>query len=130
MRRRRSALVIARTDALAVDGEEAALTRIQAYATAGADLIFVEGAYSETQLRRIRDVVPGVPLMVNLSEAGDHSALPPERILAECGVALMIYPVGPLLAAAGAVAQTYRPASAASSIRSTRRSPRPSERPS
>jgi 2-methylisocitrate lyase-like PEP mutase family enzyme len=52
--------------------------------------------------------VPGVPLMVNLSEAGDHSALPPTRVLAECGVALMIYPVGPLLSAAGAVAESYR----------------------
>ncbi|GGL17396.1 FAD-dependent monooxygenase [Nocardia jinanensis] len=106
--RRTSALVIARTDALSVEGEAAALDRARAYAAAGADLIFVEGVYSEHALRRVRDAVPGVPLMVNLSEAGDHSDLPPAQVLAECGVALMIYPVAPLLSAAEAVADTYR----------------------
>ncbi|GAA0837309.1 hypothetical protein GCM10009525_45370 [Streptosporangium amethystogenes subsp. fukuiense] len=116
--RRRSILVIARTDALAVEGLESALARVRAYAAAGADLVFVEGAYTEESLRAIRAAVPGTPLMVNLSEAGDHSALPPTRILQECGVALLIYPVAPILAAAQAAAQTYQ------AIRSTGRSDR------
>ncbi len=105
--RRTSMLVIARTDAVAVEGFEAALARARAYADAGADLVFAEGVYTEEGLRALRDAVRGTPLMVNLSEAGDHSALPPTQILFECGVALMIHPVAPLLAAAEAAAATY-----------------------
>ena len=105
--RRSSMLVIARTDALTVDGFDAVLTRARAYAAAGADLIFAEGVTTEADLRALRDVTGGIPLVVSLSEAGDHSQLPSERILFECGVALVIHPVAPVLAAADAVAQAY-----------------------
>ncbi|MDV8069127.1 FAD-dependent monooxygenase [Rhodococcus sp. IEGM 1366] len=114
--RRRSALIIARTDALSVDGIDAALTRVRAYAAAGADLVFVEGAYSEELLRAIHDAIPGTPLVINVSEAGDHSALPHPRILRELGVALMIYPVAPILASAESITAMY------TQIRATRSS--------
>ncbi|MFZ2174915.1 MAG: isocitrate lyase/phosphoenolpyruvate mutase family protein, partial [Rhodococcus sp. (in: high G+C Gram-positive bacteria)] len=106
--RRQSALIIARTDALSVEGLDAALTRVRAYVGAGADLVFVEGAYSEELLRAIHGAVPGTPLMINVSEAGDHSALPHPRILRELGVALMIYPVAPILASTEAITAMYK----------------------
>lgn len=105
---RTSALVIARTDAKGVDGFEAVLARAEAYARAGADVIFAEGVYSREELTALRGVVGGRPLMVNLSEAGDSSALPPIEIAHEAGVGLLIHPVSAVLAAAEGIAATYQ----------------------
>ncbi|WP_244929228.1 FAD-dependent monooxygenase [Nocardioides sp. W7] len=104
---RSSLLVIARTDAMTVEGFSATLKRASAYAAAGADLIFAEGVYAKAELLALREAVGGTPLVVSLSEAGDHSDLPADRILSECGVALVIQPVSALLASAKAVATTY-----------------------
>lgn len=108
---RSSILVIARTDALGVDGFDAVLERAAAYAAAGADLIFAEGVTSREQLTALRDAVgQGAarrPLMVNLSEAGDHSDLPTLPIACEAGVGLLIQPVSAVLAAAQAIAGVY-----------------------
>ncbi|GGD28510.1 hypothetical protein GCM10007231_30030 [Nocardioides daphniae] len=105
---RTSALVIARTDAKGVDGFDAVLERAAAYARAGADLVFAEGVYSREELTALRGVVQGRPLMVNLSEAGDASALPPIEIAHEAGVGLLIHPVSAVLAAAEGIAETCR----------------------
>jgi len=55
--------IIARTDARAVEGFEAALVRARAYRKAGADIIFVEAPRGIDELRAIVDAFPGVPLM-------------------------------------------------------------------
>ena len=62
-------LVIARTDARAALGLEEALERAQAYAEAGADVIFVESPRSEEELARIGEQVDK-PLLANMVESG------------------------------------------------------------
>lgn len=62
-------IIIARTDAVAVDGVEAAVERARAYAAAGADMIFFEAPESAAQVEYAVASVP-VPLMLNLVEGG------------------------------------------------------------
>ena len=62
--------IIARTDALAVNGIEDALERAHAYAEAGADVIFVEAPTTEEHLRQITASLKGIPLLLNLVEGG------------------------------------------------------------
>jgi 2-methylisocitrate lyase-like PEP mutase family enzyme len=62
--------IIARTDALAVNGIEDALDRAHAYAEAGADVIFVEAPTTFDQLKEITDSLQGIPQMINLVEGG------------------------------------------------------------
>jgi 2-methylisocitrate lyase-like PEP mutase family enzyme len=92
-------LVIARTDAVAVEGVDAALERARAFAAAGADLLFVEAPTSEADVERIAGELAGVaPLVFNWAEGGRTPALSLERI-GELGFALVLYPIGTLLAA-------------------------------
>lgn len=62
--------IIARTDALAVNGMGDALERAHAYAEAGADLIFVEAPTTIEQLKEITSKQQGVPQIINLVEGG------------------------------------------------------------
>lgn len=62
--------IIARTDALAVNGIEDALDRAHAYAEAGADVIFVEAPTTFDQLKQITDSLQGIPQIINLVEGG------------------------------------------------------------
>lgn len=88
----RNTLVIARTDALAVEGTNAALERAERYLEAGADMLFIEALRSETDMRaateRFRD---RAPLMVNMVEGG-HTPVMSARRLQEFGFAIVIYP--------------------------------------
>ena len=100
-------VVIARTDALSVLGIDEAIARVRAYRDVGADLVFVEGASSAEQLDVLHGALPGERLVVNVSEADPTlRPLPPSELGAR-GVALALYPVAPLLAAARAAAATY-----------------------
>lgn len=68
---RREMLIIARTDAIAVEGFEAALERAHAYADAGADVLFVEAPQSLGQMRAIVESLgKRAPLLVNMIEGG------------------------------------------------------------
>jgi 2-methylisocitrate lyase-like PEP mutase family enzyme len=62
--------IIARTDALAVNGMEDALDRAHAYAEAGADIIFVEAPTTMEQLHQITSSLTGIPQIINLVEGG------------------------------------------------------------
>jgi len=100
-------VVVARTDALSVLGADAVLERCRAFADAGVDAVFVEGA-DLTVLERVADAVPGMPLVQSRSEAGgpvDSGATDVE--LEEVGVRLVIHPVSAVLAAARAQEQVY-----------------------
>ena len=66
-RRDLSLVVIARTDALAVDGFEAAVERGRAFAEAGADVVFIEAPTDADQLAALPGLVP-VPLLANMVE--------------------------------------------------------------
>lgn len=92
-------VLIARTDAAAVEGVDAAVDRARAYADAGADVLFVEAPTSEDDIARVagqlRDVAP---LVFNWAEGGRTPPLSLPRI-AELGYSLVLFPVGTLLAA-------------------------------
>ncbi len=83
-------VVIARTDAIASEGVDAALERARAYRDAGADVIFVEAPESVEQIELIAREVPG-PKLINMFHGGKTPVVPRER-LAELGYRLVIIP--------------------------------------
>src|SRR6202790_3057467 len=87
-RRSDELLIIARTDARATEGFQAALDRAALYVEAGADLIFIEAPESEEEVRRIPASLP-VPQLVNLV-VGGPTPIPGQAELAESGVALVV----------------------------------------
>jgi 2-methylisocitrate lyase-like PEP mutase family enzyme len=95
-------LLIARTDAGAVEGLEAAIERGHRYREAGADVIFIEAPQSEAEIRAVAAAFPGVPLLFNYAEGG---RTPPvgHGLLAELGFAIVIFPISTLLAATRAM---------------------------
>lgn len=98
VRARSDLVVIARTDALSIEGMNGALTRCRAYVDAGADALFVEGLRTVDDIGMVRESIGDVPLVVSLSEAGGPVELGLDD-LAACGVAIAILPVAGLLAA-------------------------------
>ena len=72
-------VVIARTDAIAVEGFEAALDRAGAYIEAGADMIFVEAPTSETEIADIAKRLPGLKL-INMFAGGKTPLLPVSKL--------------------------------------------------
>lgn len=99
-------LIIARTDALAVEGMESALERAHAFAEAGADLIFLDALRTAEQMKQALASLKGVaPLMANMVEGGKT----PTRTAAELegmGFALVIFPGG-IVRALAAQARDY-----------------------
>ncbi len=98
-------LIIARTDARTAYGLDEALRRADAYAEAGADVLFVESPESEAEMERICRSFDK-PLLANMVEGGRTPVLGAER-LAEIGYRIAIYPVTGFLAAAAALASVY-----------------------
>jgi 2-methylisocitrate lyase-like PEP mutase family enzyme len=88
-RRNADFVIIARTDARATAGLDEAIRRMEAYAAAGADLVFVEAPESEEELALVAERAP-VPLMVNLVEGGRTPLLSVAR-LGELGFRLVTY---------------------------------------
>lgn len=85
-------LIIGRTDAIAVDGIDAALERAQAYHQAGADMVFVEGIRTAEQLDKVMTVFRGkAPIMANMVEGGD-TPLQDAKALQALGFSLVIFP--------------------------------------
>ena len=96
-------LLIARTDAVAVEGFEKALDRADAYAEAGADLIFVEAPRSQEQLAAIARRFAGrKPVMANMVEGGQTPLLSAADLQA-LGFQLVIFPGGTVRALAFAL---------------------------
>ncbi len=93
--------VIARTDALSVLGLDEAVRRAHAYAEAGADLVFVEGAHTADELAAV-----GLPQVVNRSQAGTADSLTDDELTA-LDVRLVIHPVAAYLAMVEAARATY-----------------------
>ncbi|MEE9250679.1 MAG: methylisocitrate lyase [Alphaproteobacteria bacterium] len=84
-------VVTARTDARAVEGLKAAAERAQAYAEAGADMIFPEALCDEREFEALRKAVD-VPLLANMTEFGKSKLLSAET-LENLGYNVVIYPV-------------------------------------
>ncbi len=92
-RRSRETLVIARTDAIAVEGFEHAVERAALYRDAGADVLFVEAPQTRTELERIPPALGNAPLMANMVEGGKTPPLSAAELEA-MGFALVIFPGG------------------------------------
>jgi len=95
-------LIIARTDARAVEGLDSALRRARAYREAGADILFIEAAQNGEEVADVARAFPGVPLLFNWAEGGKTPPMPMER-LKELGYRIVIFPISALLTAAKAV---------------------------
>lgn len=100
-------LIVARTDAVAVEGLDRALDRARLYAEAGADLLFVEAPRSEADLGAVAAGLGSLrPLVANMVEGGDTPILPADR-LAALGFGLVIFPGGIVRALARSAADYY-----------------------
>lgn len=95
-------LLIARTDARAVEGLDAAIARARSYYEAGADALFVEAPQSVAEIETIAAALRGVPLLFNWAEGGKT---PPIGLdgLRELGFRLVIFPISTLLAATAGI---------------------------
>jgi 2-methylisocitrate lyase-like PEP mutase family enzyme len=98
-------LIVARTDAIAVDGFDAALTRAHAYADAGADVLFVEAPQSLNQMEGICAALPNIPLLANMVEGG-RTPLKTCDELSDMGFSLVIAP-GSMVRAHAFMAQGF-----------------------
>lgn len=100
-------LVIARTDAVAVEGFEQAVERAGRYAEAGADMLFVEAPRNEAQLLAVSQKLGDrLPLMANMVEGGQTPILDKKKLQA-LGYSLVIFPGGIVRAVAKAAKAFY-----------------------
>jgi 2-methylisocitrate lyase-like PEP mutase family enzyme len=105
-RRARDTLIIARTDAIAVEGFDRAIERAILYGEAGADMLFVEAPKTRNDLARMAGALRGqAPLMANMVEGGKTPPLSAAELEA-IGVALVIFPGG-IVRAFGRLAGEY-----------------------
>jgi 2-methylisocitrate lyase-like PEP mutase family enzyme len=104
-RQSRDTLLIARTDAVGVEGFDKAIERALIYRDAGADVLFVEAPKTQAELTRIAPALGGVPLMANMVEGGKTPVLPAAELEA-LGFALVIFPGG-IVRALGHMAREY-----------------------
>jgi methylisocitrate lyase len=100
-----SFVIMARTDAHAVEGQAAALERAAAYVAAGADMIFAEALRTLDEFRQFTAAVP-VPVLANITEFG-QTPLFSTTELAAAGVRLALYPLSAFRAAAKAQLTVY-----------------------
>ena len=98
--------IMARTDALAVEGMDGVIERALACVAAGADMIFPEAMESQEQYRRFCEAVP-VPVLANITEFG-KTPLFTQPELAEVGVAMVLYPLSAFRAMSQAAETVYR----------------------
>jgi 2,3-dimethylmalate lyase len=95
-------VIIARTDARAVEGLDSALDRARRYRDAGADALFIEALESEAEIEAAVRAFPGVPLLFNWAEGGKTPPVGLDR-LTELGYRIVIFPIATLLAATAAM---------------------------
>ncbi|NNE88304.1 MAG: carboxyvinyl-carboxyphosphonate phosphorylmutase [Silicimonas sp.] len=101
-------LIIARTDAIAVEGFDAALERAELYVEAGADVLFIEAPQDRAQLEAIAKTFKGrIPLMANMVEGGKTPIHGTDDLQA-LGFSLVIFPGGVVRALAKTAGDYYR----------------------
>lgn len=100
-------LIIARTDAIAVEGFNAALDRANAYVEAGADVLFIEAPRSGDELREVpKQFIGRIPLLANMVEGG-ATPLQGAADLEEIGYSIVIFPGGIVRALARTAVDYY-----------------------
>lgn len=106
-RKSEDTLIIARTDAIAVEGFDAALDRASLYVEAGADILFVEAPRDLDQMRAIVSRFGAqVPLLANMVEGGD-TPISSSQALGELGFSVVIFPGGIVRAIAHTAVEYY-----------------------
>ena len=98
-------VIMARTDAHAVEGQQAAIDRAAAYVEAGADMIFAEALTTIDEYKQFTDVVK-VPVLANLTEFGKTPLFTTDE-LADVGVAMTLYPLSAFRAMSSAATAVY-----------------------
>lgn len=106
-RKSRETLIIARTDAVAVEGFDSAVARVAMYREAGADMLFIEAPRERTELARVIERVgKATPLMANMVEGGKTPIVPAPE-LQQLGFSFVIFPGGIVRAIAKAAQDFY-----------------------
>jgi methylisocitrate lyase len=105
-RARRDLVIVARTDAVAGEGMDAAVARARLYVEAGADAIFPEALTSADMFRAFAEKLPGVPLLANMTEFGKTPFFTAQEFAA-MGYKMVIWPVSSLRVAAKAQEELY-----------------------
>ena len=101
-------VIMARTDAYAGEGLDAAIERARAYAAAGADMIFAEALPALDDYRAFTSALgPDVPVLANITEFGKTPLFTREE-LKEAGVRLALYPLSAFRAMSAAAAAVYQ----------------------
>ena len=85
-------MIVARTDAIALEGYEAAIDRAERYREAGADILFVEAPQSEAQLGEVPKRLKA-PCLANMVEGGGQTPVLPPDELQKLGFNMVAYPV-------------------------------------
>jgi len=99
-------IVMARTDALAVDGFNAVVSRVAAFEEAGADAIFAEAMTDLDLYRRVVDAV-NIPVLANITEFGQTPLYTVEQ-LRSVGIAMALYPLSAFRAMSAAALSVYK----------------------
>jgi len=99
-------VIMARTDAHAVEGQQAAIDRACAYVEAGADMIFAEALQTLDEYRDFIDAV-GVPVLANITEFGKTPLFTTEE-LGDAGVRMALYPLSAFRAMSRAALEVYQ----------------------
>jgi len=100
-----SFVIMARTDAHAVEGQQAAIERAVAYAAAGADMIFAEALTTAEEYQQFTDAVD-VPVLANLTEFGKTPLFTSDE-MASAGVRMTLYPLSAFRAMSAAALGVY-----------------------
>lgn len=98
-------VVMARTDAHAVEGQQAALDRAGCYVEAGADMIFAEALTTVEEYRQFTSTID-VPILANLTEFGKTPLFTTQE-MADAGVRLALYPLSAFRAMSAAAENVY-----------------------
>ncbi len=99
-------VIMARTDAHAVEGQQAAIDRAGAYVEAGADMIFAEALTTLEEYQQFTDVIK-VPVLANLTEFGKTPLFKTDE-LAAVGIAMTLYPLSAYRAMSAAALNVYQ----------------------
>ncbi|XBI92024.1 hypothetical protein VPH35_029199 [Triticum aestivum] len=86
-------VIVARTDSRQAVSLDEALWRVQAFADAGADVLFIDALASIEEMKAFCAVAPGVPKMANMLEGGGKTPILTPAELKEIGFSLVVYPL-------------------------------------
>lgn len=104
-RRSEDFFILGRTDALGVDGLDAALDRAKAYRDAGADGLYVEAMHNRQEMEQVARALEGVPLAISLMTGDDQNEWLPPSELHAMGYAMVLYSTTVLFSTIWAVQQ-------------------------